>query len=296
KLRQRIYELGGDPDAVEEDWAALASDSPKNEMIEIKPSIFMMGALLRDKEADEDEKPRHKVTLSRRFLIGKSPVTQALWTSIMSDNPSHFKGSSRPVEMVGWLDSLVFCNRLSEKEGFEKVYALPKDTERWLKRQKGDRDKDIDTLSGKVSQNLNANGYRLPTEAEWEYCARAGETFLYSGSDNADDVAWFGIDFHDKSNLGNSFGQTHPVLQKKPNAFGLCDMSGNVWEWVWDRKGEYANAAVLDPTGPMAGMSRVTRGGCWRGGSWGTRVSGRYWYYPSYRNSNLGFRLTRSVR
>ena len=118
---------------------------------------------------------------------------------------------------------------------------------------------------------------------------------MYSASNNPEDVAWYGSHFARDSKDGNSLGTTHFVGGKKSNAFGIHDMSGNVWEWCWDWYGDYLPESILDPTGDPNGVNKVSRGGCWRGGTWGTRVSGRYRYEPSFRNSNIGFRLVRTL-
>ena len=236
------------------------------EMVRVPAGEFMMGAMDDDEEAYDSEKPRHKVTLTRDFLIGKYAVTQALWDSVMGSNPSDFKGANRPVECVSWFHVVSFCNKLSEREGLEPAY----------------------TINGNdVTCNWNAKGYRLPTEAEWEYSARSGQRFKYAGSNNVDEVAWYN---------GNSGYETHPVGQKKPNGFGLYDMSGNVFEWCWDRFGDYSSGSQTDPTGPDSGPRRVNRGGGWRNGARFARVSYRNGSDPANRRSVLGFRLSRFVQ
>ena len=216
--------------------------------------------------AGDFERERSKITLSKDFLLFKYQVTQALWESVTGSNPSYFKGANRPVENVSWFDVVEFCNKLSKREGLEPVY----------------------TINGKnVTCNWNAKGYRLPTEAEWEYSARGGEYYKYAGSDDVDEVAWYD---------DNSGRQTHPVGQKKANGFGLYDMSGNVWEWVWDIKGDYSSGSQTDPTGPDSGPFRVYRGGSWNYDARRTRVSYRNDSSPELRGANVGFRLSRSVQ
>jgi sulfatase modifying factor 1 len=218
--------------------------------------------------AGDFERNGVKVTLTRDFLMGKYQVTQALWDSVMGSNPSYFKGANfkganRPVESVSWFDMVEFCNKLSELEGLELAY----------------------TINGEnVTCNWNAKGYRLPTEAEWEYSARGDEYHKYAGSDNVDEVAWYD---------GNSGDETHPVGQKKPNGFGLYDMSGNVWEWAWDWLGNYSSDCQTDPTGPDSGSYRMRRGGCWFDWVRDARVSIRTRRDPTIRVSSLGFRLSR---
>ena len=215
--------------------------------------------------AGDFERERSKITLSKDFLLFKYQVTQALWESVTGSNPSYFKGANRPVENVSWFDVVEFCNNLSNHEGLEPAY----------------------TINGKnVTCNWSAKGYRLPTEAEWEYSARANQDFVYAGSDDVNDIAW-----HD----GNSGKKTHPVGQKSPNAFGLYDMSGNIREWVWDRFGDYTSGSHTDPTGPDSGPSRVSRGGDWSNDARFSRVSFRFYYDPTYRSSGLGFRLVRTL-
>ena len=236
------------------------------EMVLIPKGSFMMGALENDTEAWDDEKPRHSVILSRDFWMGKYPVTQALWESVMGNNPSGCEGSNRPVENVTWFDVVDFCNKLSLKEGFNPVY----------------------TIDGKdVKCDWTANGYRLPSDAEWEYVARGGEYHLYSGSNDIDEVAWYD---------GNSGDRSHAVGKKKANGFGLYDMSGNVFEWVWDWKGSYSSNSVTDPTGPNSGSDRVVRGGSWEGGPWDARVSNHSDSVPTYCSFDMGFRLSRFVQ
>ena len=251
------------------------------EMVQVPAGEFMMGALEDDEDAYDDERPRHKVTLTRDFLIGKYPVTQALWDSVMGSNPSYHKGANRPVEKVSWFDVVDFCNQLSKREGLEPAY----------------------TINGRdVTCNWDAKGYRLPTEAEWEYSARGGEYHKYSGSDNVAEVAWY----YFNSDTGNG-REAHPVGQKKPNGFGLYDMSGNVWEWCWDRMeydededcilgdSVYRHGPVTDPYGPAVGSLRVSRGGSWYYDPRYVRTSYRYNNVPSYQLDDLGFRIERSL-
>ncbi len=273
---QALYESGafksmalrGFDDAIEN-----LSESEKDfcvrmtkEMVRVSAGEFMMGALEHDEDAWDAEKPRHKVTLTRDFLIGKYAVTQALWESVMGSNLSHFKSASRPVECVSWFDCVLFCNKLSKREGLKPVY----------------------TINGEnVTCNWNAQGYRLPTEAEWEYSARSGQRFKYAGSNNVDEVAWYD---------DNSDYETHPVGLKQPNGFGLYDMSGNVEEWCWDRFGAYSSVGQTDPMGPDSGSRRVNRGGSLDARARGASVSARGSVAPTHRSDYLGFRLSRSVQ
>jgi formylglycine-generating enzyme required for sulfatase activity/serine/threonine protein kinase len=233
-------------------------------MVPIDAGTFMMGASDRYAQADDRERPRHKVTLTQDFLMGKYPVTQELWESVMGSNPSKFKGVKRPVERISWFSAIEFCNKLSELEGFQPVYIVN---------------------ARHVVCNWKAKGYRLPTEAEWEYAARAVQTYIYAGGNNVDKVAWYN---------DNSGGETHPVCQKHPNHLGLYDMSGNVWEWVWDWYGDYSSLPTVDPQGPTSGSSRVLRGGSWIDFAQFVRVSTRGYNDPTYRRNSLGLRLCRT--
>ena len=270
----------------------FGSGASKHAMMLIPKGEFMMGALEDDSQARNDEKPRHRVTLTRDFLIGKYAVTQALWESVMGSNSSRYKGANRPVECVSWFDVVAFCNKLSQREGLEPVYSGLGGYQPGHKF--GDRDRDdwfgvsekATALSKKISVSATANGYRLPTEAEWEYSARGGEYHKYSGSDNDGEVAWYD---------GYSGSETHPVGQKKPNGFGLYDMSGNVWEWVWDWKGGYSHGPVTDPYGPAVGSNRVQRGGVWYIYPEGVRASIRASSSSTNRYKRLGFRIVRSL-
>ena len=200
----------------------------------IPPGSFIMGSPPTDMQAGEDERPAHEVTISRSFEMLTTPVTQSLWTSAMGGDrsPSRFSGADRPVERVSWLDAVMFCNTLSRAAGLDEAYFVGGQAVRW---------KGFDSL-----------GYRLPTEAEWEYACRAGTTGARYGE--LDAVAW-----HDD----NSGGESHPVGQKQPNAWGLYDMLGNVYEWCGDGYGPYPTGSATDPVGPSDVPDRVYRGGSW---------------------------------
>ena len=198
------------------------------------------------------EQPVHQVRLSQAFYLGSCPVTQGQWQAIMGSNPSQFTGDlQRPVETVSWHDAQEYIRRLNVRE------------------------------PGVV--------YRLPTEAEWEYAARAGMTTAYSYGDDPGqlrDYAWYAV---------NAGRQTHPVGEKRPNAWGLHDMHGHVCEWAQDWYSAYTAATAVDPTGPAAGAARVIRGGGWIGGAGPCRSAYRRGADPGLRRAYLGVRLLRTA-
>ena len=191
--------------------------------------------------ADEDQV---HVTLTKGFWMAKTEVTQAQWQAVMGNNPSHFNGDDLPVETVSWDDAQEFIKKVN-------------------------------------SSGVMPSGWKmaLPTEAQWEYACRAGETGPYSGG-TLDQVAW-----HD----GNSGSKTHDVGTKKPNAWGLHDMHGNVWEWCADWHDDSLRGAT-DPSGPSSGVFRVSRGGSWIYFAARCRAALRDGFYPFSRDSDLGFR------
>ena len=216
-------------------------------MVKVSGGTFQMGATSEQGSyVDSDEQPVHQVTLSD-YYIGETEVTQELWQAVMGSNPSKFTGSGLlPVEKVSWDDCQTFITKLNVLTGMQ---------------------------------------FRLPTEAEWEFAARGGNSsqgYKYSGSNNIDDVAWY---------TNNSNSKTHEVGTKAPNELGIYDMSGNVWEWCQDWDGSYSSSAQTNPTGPTSGAERVYRGGSFFGYAGYCRVSDRNYYTPGYRIYILGLRL-----
>jgi len=219
------------------------------QFVKIPVGSFTMGCSVGDQECHADEKPAHRVSITRPFEMGKYQVTQAEYEAATAVNPSYSQGPNLPVEGVSWDDARKFCEALSGKaDGYR---------------------------------------YRLPTEAQWEYAARAGDTSSRYGP--LDEVAW---------SRDNSGGKSHPVGEKKPNGFGLYDMLGNVWEWVqdWHSITYYSHSPESDPQGPATGEYRVARGGSWRGVVRGhARVSSRYMLKPNVRSIVVGFRCVREL-
>jgi len=212
---------------------------------------FMMGS----NSGKDEEKPVHRVRISKAFYLGTTEVTQKVWKSVMGTEPwkegsKAKEGNDYAASYISWNDAQAFCKKISEKEGKK---------------------------------------YRLPTEAEWEYACRAGTTTKASFGDAIDklgDYAWYKDNTED---VGEKYANR--VGQKRPNPWGLYDIHGNVWEWCSDVRGSYENSPTTDPQGPRAGTSRVVRGGsCWNSAS-SCRSASRYYYSPSCRYGSLGFRV-----
>ena len=220
-------------------------------------------------------KPKMVKIPGQHYEMMSSEVTQELYESVTGINPSffseEFKAKYRPVESVSWYDAIYFCNLLSKSEGLEPVYAVngKKSVSQW--NYKPHRENEIE---GKITQDLSADGYRLPTVEEWQYAAKGGEDYEYAGSDNIDKVAWY------EDNRGYT---THPVAQKKANGYGLYDMSGNVWEWCRD---VYPNDSDF----------RCSCGGSWDYSAGSCKVDCRDYCYAGYRGYGLGFRLVRTIK
>jgi len=250
-------------------------------MVKIPAGSFMMGRLDVAETDDEfiaDELPQHKVTLDS-FYMDATEVTQGDYEKLMEVNPSSFKGElNRPVEYVTWFDAVLYCNARSKRDGLDSVYSYTS-----IDGIASDKCSELEGLE----MDFSRNGYRLPTEAEWEYACRAGSTADYYWGNFIDgDYCWYQM---------NSKNETHPVGGKKPNAWGLYDMSGNVFEWCndWYDSTYYGSGKMTDPTGPATGRYRVLRGGSWDSSVAGLRSADRVIYLPYRRNSGYGFRCVR---
>lgn len=222
-----------------------------SDFVLIRGGTFYMGS--DDELAYPDEQPVHKVTITRSFLMGKTEVTQRQWSAIMDQNPSQFPHPDHPVDNVDWGDIQTFLNRLNKISSCNRCY-------------------------------------RLPTEAEWEYAARAGNSSGWGFSEDPDSLhkyAWY---------AENSNFTTHPVATRKPNDWGLYDMYGNVYEWVQDFYGPYLETATTDPRGATVGTQYVLRGGSWTDGARQQRPTYRDYYAPTHRHNFFGFRLVRTTK
>ena len=237
-------------------------------MVHVAGGTFKMGANEGDSEARDNEKSAHNVSLTD-YWIGETQVTQALWIAVMGENPSFFSQSkgysndlTRPVERVNWNKCQEFIERLNEQ----------------------------------LHEKLDGRTFRLPTEAEWEFAARGGnigkvKNFKYAGSNNIDEVSWYGSNSYEVGRDNPDYGP-HAVAKKKPNDLGLYDMSGNVWEWCQDEYISYPNSPEKEPKdGANSAKFYVNRGGGWSNRSWRCRVSYRGKDPANEITSNIGLRL-----
>jgi len=250
------------------------------EMVFVPGGTFIMGDSRFEGDTDF-HLPTHSVTLNS-FYMDKYLVTQGEYEAIVGSIPylGVGKGDNYPIYNVNWYDAIAYCNLRSMNEGLTPAYTIDgiTDPADWV-------------LSYEmiVMCDWVADGYRLPTEAEWEYAARGGTNdpdYLYSGSDNFDEVAWCNV---------NSGGKTHPVGEKAPNGLGIYDMSGNLWEWCWDWYDRYSSDSLDNPTGPESGNRRSIRGGSWTFNAGNCRVGNRGCDYPIRKGTVIGFRVCRNA-
>jgi formylglycine-generating enzyme required for sulfatase activity/serine/threonine protein kinase len=237
----------------------MMTNSIGMKLVLIPAGEFLMGSPDSDDEAYSQEKPQHPVRITRPFYMGVHEVTEGQYRAVVGGTPSDFEGTDNlPVVKVSWLDAIAYCNKLSEREGLKPFYQFGAEVK------------------------TGTEGYRLPTEAEWEYACRAGSTARYSSGDSWDH--------------GNAGRMIHPVGQREPNAWGLYDMHGNVREWCWDwyDPGYYAQSQAADPLGPRQATDRVNRGGSWDVHPRYCRSAYREGLSPAYRSTYVGLRVARS--
>lgn len=255
------------------------------EFVRIKGGTFLMGSPEDEAWRGADEVP-HRVTVSD-FYLSKYELTQREYAALMGSHPSSFSGDQLPVESVRWLDAIAYCNARSEAEGLTPAYTVNGQTVAW---------------------DRSANGYRLPTEAEWEYACRAGTTtpFSIQESPSAEQANYYGHypygiedNYFSQESLTVKPGEyrqtTLPVGSFEPNPYGLYDMHGNVGEWVWDAYGAYPTEAQTDPTGPEDGVLRVYRGGGWNDFAKNLRSAYRATLEMDKGSFHLGIRLARNA-
>ena len=267
---------------------SLNAENLDSYMIHVEGGTFEMGS---DQLSKEDG-PIHTVELGD-FYLCQYLVTQSLWESVIGENPSKFPHSSRPVETVNWYDAIMFCNKLSKLRGIDSYYEIDSD------RKDPNNTNKEENFRWWVRSQPQSNGFRLPTEAEWEYAAKGGKyarktELLFSGSNNQKEVAWF---------EENSMNISQLVGVKGPNVLGLFDMSGNVDEWCQDWYDEYyymecrERGVVKDPQGSKQGNARVVRGGSWDyDDSLVFRPAGRNYFDADFRYSTFGFRVCQHLR
>ena len=260
------------------------------EMVQIPGGTFQMGSPTTEPNRWDDE-TQHTVTVTS-FWMGKYEVTQGQYQTVIGSLPSDLPsdsyfgvGNNYPVYCVSWYDAIVFCNRLSMREGLSPAYRIDGSTNptEW-----GSVPTSSNVTWNAVEIVAGSNGYRLPTEAQWEYACRAGSTAPWHTASRTDrdlgNYAWYD---------SNSNSRTHEVGRKFPNEWGLYDMHGNVYEWCWDWYGAYTSAGQTDPTGAASGTNRVERGGSWLNDGRLARSASRDNSNPFSGVINLGFRLVR---
>ena len=257
------------------------------ELVSLEGGLFSMGCNLEfDADCMSDEIPLHTVFLED-FSIGKYEVTQIEWEAIMGNNPSIFTqcGNNCPIENVSFYDVITYCNRLSQQDGLEPCYYFDENFNAVF-----DTLDDATDTFFEVYWLKTADGYRIPTEAEWEFAAKSGvgSTFLYSGSNDIDAVAWY---------RENSDSSLQIVGQKNANAFGLHDMSGNVYEWCWDGYADdyYSFSPPCTPDGAVINLGRVIRGGSWLNSAASSKAANRGFLPGNNQNSRLGFRIAKGA-